>query len=503
MHYLIVLRAVGGLLAVLGCGAVVPLLVALLYGERPAPWLWTILAGFAAGIALMLATRRARAENLGLREGLAITTLTWAVGSALTAIGLWLDVEGLSFIDAWFEMISGLTTTGATIFGGWRDEAGVSHGTAIVDLTHASHSWRALAHFLGGIGIVVVSVALLPLMVSGAGYQLYRSEITGIDSSRLAPRVISTARILVGYYAALAAASALALWLAGVSGFDALCHAAAAISTGGFSTYDDSVTGLHNHAAEWILIVTMVVGGLNFALLITALRGRPLRLWRSGEVRLYLGIILVAWALLTVLVGVHHVAYHDRAGDLVRDTLFQTVSIITSTGFATGSDVVAGGWEAWTPSAQIVLLLLMVGGACAGSTAGGAKLVRMMVMAKLLRREVRRHSEPTRLSPILLDGRPLGDAQVLHVCGFFAAYLVSWFAGTLALVMCGLALPEAASGALTCLSNIGPGVGGIGSGHNFGELSDPATGICMALMLLGRLEFFGVIMTCTPRNWMR
>ncbi|MBA2479744.1 MAG: TrkH family potassium uptake protein, partial [Planctomycetes bacterium] len=438
-----------------------------------------------------------------LREGLAITTLTWTAGSALTAIGLWLDVDGLSFLDAWFEMISGLTTTGSTIFGGWRDEAGVAHGTAIAHLTHASLAWRALAQFLGGIGIVVMSVAVLPLMVSGSGYQLYRSEITGIDSSRLAPRVISTARILVGYYALLAAVAALALWLAGVSGFDAVCHAAAAISTGGFSNYDDSVTGLRNHGAEWILIATMVVGGLNFALLIPALSGRPQRLWRSGEVRLYLAIILVAWALLTVLVGVNHVAYRERADDLVRDTLFQVVSIITTTGFATGSDVVAGGWEAWAPSAQVVLLLLMVGGACAGSTSGGAKLVRVMVMGKLLRREIRRHSEPTRLTPIMLDGRPLGDAQVLHVCGFFAAYLVSWVAGTLALVMTGVALPEAASGALTCLSNVGPGVGGIGSGHNFGELSDPAKSICMALMLLGRLEFFGVLMTCTPRNWMR
>jgi trk system potassium uptake protein len=503
MHRLVIFRALGGLLVLLGLIAALPLLVAVHYGEPQAPWLWTMASGIGCGTGLILAARRAKPENLGLREGLAITTLAWVLGSAMAAIGLWLDVPGLSYLDAWFEMLSGMTTTGATVFGGWQDAQGVHHGTAIAALTHAALAWRAIAQLLGGVGIVVLSLALLPLLASGAGYQLYRSEITGIDSSRLAPRVISTARILVGFYLLIAACTALALWLAGVSPFDALCHAACAISTGGFSTYDDSVTGLQNHVAEWILIAAMGVGGLNFALVITALRGHPMRLWRSDEVRLYLAMILLAWLTLLVLVGIHHAAYLNRPADLVRDTLFQVVSVITSTGFVTGSDVTPGGWESWFPSAQLVLLLLMVGGACAGSTAGGVKLVRLVVMAKLVRREVRRHGEPARITPIILDGRPLGDAQLLHVGGFLAAYVISWAAGTLSLGLLGMPLSDAASGALTCLSNIGPGVGTIGSGHNFGELSPAAKGVCMALMLLGRLEFFGVLMTCSLNNWRR
>lgn len=503
VHRPIIFWALGGLLVLLGLIAVLPLLVAVGYGEPLAPWLWTMACSIGCGASLMLAARRARPENLGLREGLAITSLAWATGSAMAAIGLWLDVPGLSYLDAWFEMLSGMTTTGATVFGGWQDAVGISHGTTIAALTHAALAWRAIAQLLGGVGIVVLSLALLPLLASGAGYQLYRSEITGIDSSRLAPRVISTARILVGFYLLIAAGTALALWLVDVSLFDALCHAACAISTGGFSTYDDSVTGLRNRAAEWILIAAMGVGGLNFALVITALRGHPMRLWRSDEVRLYLTLILVAWALLLVLVGSHHAAYLDRPADLVRDTLFQVVSVITSTGFATGSDVSPGGWESWVPSAQMVLLMLMVGGACAGSTAGGVKLVRLVVISKLIRREVRRHGEPARISPIILDGRPIGDAQLLHVGGFLAAYVISWAAGTLALGMLGLPISEAASGALTCLSNIGPGVGTLGSGHNFGALSPAAKGVCMVLMLLGRLEFFGVLMTCSLHNWRR
>ncbi len=223
---------------------------------------------------MMIMSRHAVADHLGLREGLSITCLTWVLGSAMAAIGVWLDVPGLSFIDAWFEMVSGLTTTGASIFGGWQDVDGTSHGTTIAALTHATLAWRAIAQLLGGIGIVVLSLAILPQLNSGSGYQLYRSEISGIDSSRLAPRVIDTARILLGYYLTIAVATALALWLVGVPLFDACCHAAAAISTGGFSTRDDSVTGLHNHAAEWILILAMIVGGLNFSLVITALRGR-------------------------------------------------------------------------------------------------------------------------------------------------------------------------------------------------------------------------------------
>ncbi len=497
------MRAIGGLLVALGGVVFIPLLVAVYYHEALAPWIWTMVVSMGSGLVLLITSRRARTENLGLREGLAITTLTWVIGSAVGSIGLWLDVRDLSFVDAWFEILSGLTTTGATVFGGWDDASGIHHGTNITALTHASLAWRSLSQYLGGIGIVVLSLALLPLLTSGTGYQLYRSEITGIDAGRLAPRIISTARILVGFYLLLGVGAAFALWLVGVAPFDAFCHAASGISTGGFSTYDNSVTGLHNHAAEWALIVIMGVGGLNFALIITALRGHPQRLWRSEEVRLYLIIILIGWLTLMAVVTNSHDVYRERPSDMVRDTLFQTVSMMTSTGFVSGSDVVQGGWESWVPPAQFVLLLLMVAGACAGSTAGGAKLVRVMVIAKLLRREVRRHGEPARITPIAIDGKALGDAQLLHVGGFFAAYALSWVVGSLALCFLGLPLAEAASGALTCLSNVGPGVGEIGSGHNFGQLSPAAKGVCMLLMLLGRLEFFGVLMTCSLRHWRR
>ncbi len=220
-------------------------------------------------------------------------------------------------------------------------------------------------------------------------------------------------------------------------------------------------------------------------------------------VRLYLAILLCAWLWLFVLVGIHHPTYEGHAADLARDTLFQAVSVFTTTGFATGSDTGPGGWESWPPSAQMILLLLMASGGCAGSTSGGAMLVRMLVMAKLIRREVRRHGEPARISPITIDGRALGDDQILHVGGFLAAYVFLLAAGTLALGLTGLPLADAGSGALTCIANAGSGVGSVGSGHNFGALSPVAKVVCMALMLLGRLEFFGVLITASPRHWRR
>jgi trk system potassium uptake protein TrkH len=503
MHRPIIFRAVGSLISALGCLALLPLLVAMHYHEPLRPWLSTMAAGIGGGLGLVVAARHAVSDHLGLREGLTITCLTWALGSAMAAIGIWMDVPDLPFIDAWFEMVSGLTTTGSTIFGGWRDAHGIDHGTTLATLTHASLAWRAAAQMLGGIGIVMLSIALLPQLSNGAGYQLYRSEISGIDSSRLAPRLIDTARILLGYYLAIICATALALAVVGVEPFVACCHATAAVSTGGFSTFDDSVTGLHNHGAEWILIAAMLVGGLNFSLVITALRGRPLALWRSEEVRLYLIMLLGAWAMLILIVGIHHPIYQDRPGDLARDTLFQATTSITSTGFASGLDTVPGGWENWVPSAQLVLLMLIASGACAGSTSGGLKLVRILVMARLIRREVRRHGEPARISPITIDGRVISDDQILHVGGFIAAYVLFWVSGTLALGLLGQPLADAASGALTCLSNAGSGVGGIGSGHNFGALDPVAKAVCMMLMLLGRLEFFGVLIACSPRHWRR
>lgn len=501
MHRLIICRAIGGLLLMLGAIYAVPVAVAWTSAEDAVPWLVGGLTTLIIGGTLLWLGRRARPENLGLREGLATTCLAWVACSATAAIGPWVAVDGLPYLDAWFEMLSGFTTTGSSIFGGWDDGQGGQGGIAIGDLGHAVLAWRATSQLLGGIGIVVISLALLPVLASGSGYQLYRSEVSGIEADRLAPRVIDTARILVGFYLLLFGGTILALRAVGVEWFPAACHAASAISTGGFSTYDDSVTGLRNQAAEWVLIAAMLAGGVNFALLIRALRGRFGRLWASEELRLFLGIIVVAWIALLLLVGWQQGAYAGRSCDLVRDTLFQTVSTATSTGFATGFDAVPGGWEGWLPSAQLVLLLLMIGGACAGSTTGGLKLVRVIVLVKLLRREIRRHGEPNRLTPVMLDGRPVADGQLLHVAGFVMAFAVSWIAGTLALALCGLPLGSAASGALTCLANNGPGIDAIGVAHNFGPLPVAAKLICMALMLLGRLEFFGVLMVCSRRHW--
>lgn len=501
MHVRIISRAIGGLLALLSFTTTIPLATAWHFNEDCQPWLMAMGLGLSIAAGLWLLGRHAGRDDLGLREGLAITCLAWVACSMAAAIGPWLDVPGLSYLDAWFEMLSGLTTTGASIFGGHVDVHGNLVGTTIGELGHATLIWRATVQLIGGVGIVVLSLALLPLLSSGSGYQLYRSEVTGINADRLAPRIIDTARLLVGCYLLLAAISVGLLLLVGVDPFTAFCHAITAISTGGFSTFDNSVSGLHNRAAEWVLIATMFIGGINFALLIAAVRGNSARLLRSEEARTYVAVVITAWMALLIILAGKNSFYSGRTGDLVRDSLFQVVSICTSTGFASGFDASFNSWEGWPQAAQFLLLLLMIGGACAGSTSGGVKLVRLVLLTKLLRRETRRHGEPHRITPVTLDAIAIGDAQLLHAAGLVFAFGLFLILGALLLTLMGLPIAEAFSGALTCLTNNGPGIRTIGVAHNFGALPDSAKLTCMVLMLLGRLEFFGVLMTCSYRHW--
>lgn len=493
MRFHVVARAVGALIACLALVGLLPLLADWVAGFPIWPWLvmLALLCGCGGGLWYWGSRRD---EQMGLREGVAITSLIWIIASFLAGTGIWLATPASTWMEGWFEAMSGFTTTGSSIFG---------EQVAIADLSPGVHLWRALLQWMGGIGIVVISLALLPLLVAGSGFQLYRAEVPGIDTDRLAPRIRDSARILLRLYLGMTIFVFLGLMACGANAFDAICHAMTTVSTGGFSTYDNSVEGLGSAAAEWILIIGMLLAGFNFGLLLQAVRGKPLRIWRSSEARLYLLLCGVASALVACSLALAEPAYAGRPHDLLRDSFFQVVSLTTTTGFGTGYDILPAAWEAWPAPATVTLLFLMIGGACAGSTAGGIKLVRFLVAWTAARRELRRYVEPTRITPIHLDGHAVKDQVVLQVATFFFIYLLSWLLGTIGLALSGQDLVTAGSAALSCLSNIGPGLGEVGPADHFAGLGASGELICIMLMLLGRLEFFGVLMLLRPRTWQR
>ena len=328
MNIGIVVKVLGFLtlgLAAVGLG---PLAVSIIAADRHGPWPWLIMLAATLCVAgtLIFCGRKSKGHELGIREGIAVTSAVWIIASLLGAIGTRLATPEISYMAAWFESMSGFTTTGSTVFGG---------SIGIEKSTHGVWIWRAIMQWLGGLGIVVISLSLLPLITGAGGFSLYRAEVPGISNERLAPRIADTARLLLLFYTGFTIVVFLALIVAGKP-FAALCHAMSTVSTGGFSPYADSIDGMHSVAGEWIIIAGMLLGGLNFALLLGAIRGKPLRIWQNTEARVFISAVIILSMVVAIIVGVHTDFYDNDVHQLFRHSAFNLVSTATSTGFAVG-----------------------------------------------------------------------------------------------------------------------------------------------------------------------
>jgi trk system potassium uptake protein TrkH len=484
------------LVLALSAAGLVPLVVDLAVGASAWPWIIMLLTAVVVGGGLLFAGRRANRSDLRIREGIVITSMIWFLFSAVAAIPLAIATPA-NFVLAWFEAVSGLTATGATIFGD-------ADFYTLADLTAGMHLWRSLLQWMGGIGIVVISLALLPLITGSSGFQLYRNEVPGLDAERLQPRIRDTARWLLYLYLGLTALIMLGLLLCGVGLFPAICHAMTCVATAGFSIYDDSAEGLNSHAAEWVLIAGMLLSGMNFSLLLAAVLGKRHLLWRSTEARAYIIGMSVASALVIAILMsdaemVEH--YDGSTSDMIRDGIFQVVSILTTTGYATGYDAHHLSWWAWPPAAIALLTLLMPIGGCAGSTSGGIKVVRFLVGWRAALREFRRQVEPARISVVRLDNLSLSNDLILQVGAFFFIFFSAWGLGGLAIALCGNDLMDSFSAAISCLANIGPALGNLGPAGNFRGLGEPSLLIGIFLMILGRLELFGLLIALSWTTW--
>ena len=483
VHWAPVQRILGLLLMMFSINMLPPVVVGLIYGDGGiAAFLTGFAIVFVLGSAVWFPVRDQRRE-LKIRDGFTIVVMFWVVLGLFGAVPLYLsDRPYLSVTDAVFESVSGLTTTGATILVG------------IDTLPHSILWYRQQLHLLGGMGIIVLAVAILPLLGVG-GMQLYRAETPGpMKDAKLAPRITETAKTLWLIYMGLIVVCTTAYWFAGMPMFDALSHAISTVATGGFSTHDQSIGYFDSALIESIAVVFMILGSLNFALHFFAFRGGGLKpYWHDPETRLF----FFAISSVTVVCTIYLFMAGSYAGitESFMASVFQVISIGTTTGFTTAEYTL---WPSFLP--MLLLLGSFVGG-CAGGTTGGMKVMRFVLIFKQGSREIMQLLHPSAELPVKIGTKRVPERVIKAVWGFFAAYILIFVGMLLILMGTGLSEVTAWSAVAACLNNLGPGLGEVAS--NMATLNDPAKWVLIAAMFLGRLEIFPLLVLLSPAFWRR
>ena len=477
MRLAVVVHLTGVLLRLFSTMFAAPAIVALIYGERPDAMAF-VLAGAGSALAghLMARAYTGAADDLRRIEGLSIAAATWLVVAGAAAIPFL--SAGLSPIDAMFESMSGLTTTGATVIRDFRE-----FGRGIF-------FWRALTQWIGGMGVIALFVAVLPRFAI-AGRQLFFAEAPGPSDEKLTPQIRKTAAALWSVYAGLTLLEVLGLLIVGLPLYDSVCHALTTLAAGGFSPEAESLMAYRNPAAEWLITVFMFLAGANFALHYRTLRGETNAFHRDEEFRAYVGIVVVATVMLVVLLG----PAAGNLADRVRMAAFQTVSILTTTGYASVD------FNLWSDQAKLVLLVLMFLGGCAGSAAGGPKVVRQILIARYTLLELRRTVHPRAVLPVKLGGRVVPDDVMRGVLVFFLFYLLVFAVCVMIVVALGADIITGITAAIATLGNIGPGFNSVGPMGHFGDLHPVSKVALTAAMWIGRLEVLTVLALLRPEVW--
>lgn len=484
MGALAVIALVGRMVLLFSLLTLVPLAFAWI-GRDAAQQAFTTatLVTFAAGSLMSLTTRRFRRE-LQPRDGFLLVTLTWFVLPAFGALPLWLAIPGLSVTDAYFEAMSAITATGATAL------------TGLDALPLSVNVWRCFMMFVGGLGIIVLAVAILPLLGVG-GSQLFKAETAGpMKDQKLTPRIADTARGIWVAYGLLSVACLLAYRAAGMDWTDAFLHMCTTVSLGGFSRYDASFGHWNSPLIEGVAMVFMLLAGVNLLLYFAVWRRRSLAvLWRNVEVRSFYAVL--AGSILLISSYLVATDAHPDPLDALRRTAFHVISVATTTGFASYD------YAQWPLFAPLLMILLGCFATCAGSTGGGIKMIRMLLLTAQARRELVRIVHPQVVNPIVLGGRAVEDRTIQGVIAFMMLYGATLVAFTMALLFSGLDVVTAFTAVVACVNNIGPGLGDVGPAVNYGGLSDVQTWICTLAMMLGRLELLSVLVLLLPQFWRR
>lgn len=457
------------------------------------------------GLLGTLLTKRKNTGNPGLREGFASVGLTWLICAIFGALP-YVFVAGIHFPDAVFEAASGLTTTGATIL---AKDLPLLHGGKLVNgietLPHGLLFWRSLSQWIGGGGIVVFSLAILPFLGSG-GQALYNAEVPGVKNNhdQFTPRVATTAKIMFGVYVSLTLLLALLLYLGDMPFFDAICHSLTAMATGGFSTKNASIAFYNSIYIECVITVFMFLAGCNFILLYRLLRGMHIKEYFSEEHKVFSLLVLSGTLLVTILLVQQKMiqepgsSFYEHIPSGIRIAFFQVVSLITTTGFATAD------YMLWPVSTNMILLFLMLIGGCAGSTAGGFKVVRLLIMVKSVIAELKRSIYPRSVQLVKLDNKRIEEEAWRNTIGFSIIFFAALFLVALLLpLLCEMDLVTALFSSVTAISNVGPGFGPCGPSGNFAWMNTPAKLLLALEMIAGRLELYTILILFMPSFWKR
>ncbi|UCH94584.1 MAG: TrkH family potassium uptake protein [Candidatus Aminicenantes bacterium] len=474
-----VLHVLGFMVFILGLMMLIPLGISLLYQDgSSAGILVALLVTSASGGLIYLFFKQEK--ELGLRDGFLIVGLGWFLMAWFGSLPYFFSGAIPSFTDCFFEAMSGFTTTGASIL------------NDIEQMPAALLFWRAFTHWIGGMGIIVLSLAILPLLGVG-GMQLFKAEVPGPTADKLTPRIAETARILWLVYVGITLLEVIFLLFGGMSLLDAFCHAFATMATGGFSTRNASIGAFNSTYFDYVIIFFMFAAGTNFALHYKFIMRKFNAYWKNFEFKTYLGILFIAAAAITLsnLLG----GIYNNLSDSLRYGLFQAVSIGTTTGFCTAD------YETWTPLAQILLFILMFIGGSAGSTGGAMKVVRLIIVVKHTFIELKKLIHPQAVIPLRVGNQVIPKEVTLSVIGFFLLYVLLFVIISIVMTFMGMDLLTAAGASASCLGNIGPGLGNVGPADNFAWMPIPAKWILAITMMVGRLEIYTVLVIFTKGLW--
>lgn len=478
MNYKIIFKVMGYLLLIIAAGMIAPFLIAWYVGQSDViPFAISIVVTSMTG--LILTRIPVIDTSIKAKEGLTIVTLGWIFASLFGALPFYLSGSIPSLVDAFFETVSGFTTTGATII---KDIEVLPMGILF---------WRSFTHWIGGMGILVVAVAVLPLMGSG-GFHVFKAESPGPIADKIVPRIKDTAKILYSSYIIISLVEFILLLFGGMTVFESAVHTFGTLGTGGFSTKNSSIGGFNSSYITIVISIFMIMSGTNFSLYYDLYKGKWREVIKNSELKLYLSIIAICVFLITINMNGH--LYHNLF-EAFKHALFQVSSIITTTGYTTFD------YEQWTTFSKGILFMLMFVGGSAGSTGGSIKVIRILALIKLIKRELTKILHPRAVVSVKFGDKPLSEDTLLNISSFFMLYMLIFIFGSILISLEGIGFMGATSAVAATLGNIGPGFEFVGPTNTYADFSDASKLLLSFFMLLGRLELFTVIALLTPKFW--
>jgi len=480
MNYGIVQRVLGSILILESTLMLPSLFIALYKGEEDIK-AFTITIIITAVIGLLLIRNKSKDRHINVKEGLTIVTLGWTLMSLLGALPLYISGSTPTYIDAFFEIVSGFTTTGATVIAN------------VEALPMGILFWRSFTHWIGGMGILVFTLALLPALGIG-GFQIFKAESPGPVAGKIAPRLKDTAKILYTTYFTITITQVVLLKLGGMTLFESLVYTFGSVGTGGFSTKNASVGAYDSTYIHMVIGIFMVLSGVNFSIYYSLFKKKWKDVIGNEELKLYL--VIITLAVLAIAINLYKTIYTNM-GLALRDSFFQVSSIITTSGYSTVD------FDLWPTFSKGILLLLMFIGGSAGSTAGGMKVIRILVVLKLIKRDILKIFHPRAISPVKVDDKVLANETIAGINSFMGLYIIIFALSTILVSLEGVSLESAASSVAATLGNIGPGLDFVGPTSTFNGYSQISKAFFSFLMLLGRLELFTILALLAPKNWRR